>query len=277
MKFLVFLIIALSLFGCTNNYVEDEFNPEFVFIITIDGARPDTLLAANTPAIDNLIENHNTEFSFDSRTVCPSITTSAHASLFTGKIPQEHGYYNPRDNLNAKTIFEIFEENGYKTLLLDGKGGRIKGLERGVTHFMGNKNYYDVFENVDEIIINDFLIKFDENKPTLSFILLPTVDRTGHEFGHESQEYTNAIEDSDKAIELLVYYLNLKNIFDDSLIIILSDHGMTDKHHGDCLETDMKIPIIKYGQSFEKKERTSQNITDISSEILNIFELNFNN
>lgn len=276
-KILIFLFLVTLFFGCIQTYeeVEEPFTPEFTFLITIDGARPDYIEKLDTNTIDYLINEHNAKYSLNSETVCPSITTSAHASLFTGVEPEVHGYYNPGDDVNSKTIFEVFEENGYETLLLDGKGGRIKGLERGVSSFMGNKNYYDDKET-DLEIIKDFLDAFEAYRPTFSFILLPEVDRMGHWHGHNSDEYSEAIIKADNAIGVLVTYLKENDLFENSSIVITSDHGMTNHDHGACFITDIKIPIIKYGKGFTQGPCPDQSIKDIAKEILNIYDLNFN-
>ncbi len=275
---LISLVIFVLIFGCiSDNSANSNINfvPEYTFIITIDGARPDILKELKTPIINYMMENYNTEFSFNSQTVCPSITTSAHASLFTGLNPDEHQYYNPGDDPKGKTIFEIFKDNNYTTALVDGKGGRIKGLERGVDYFIGDFDYRRL-NDVDKEVMESFIELFKENKPTLSFILLPNVDSTGHQFGHQSSEYSKAIEQADKkAVQLLLYYLIEENLIDNSIIIILADHGMTNKNHEDCLPTDMEIPIIKVGRPFKQGESNPQNITDISKEILEIYNLNF--
>jgi predicted AlkP superfamily pyrophosphatase or phosphodiesterase len=268
-KIIPLVILFILLFGCT------QTQEKYTFLITIDGARPDLLQFAQTPTIDYLISNYNTEYSFNSQTVCPSTTPVAHASLFTGKELDEHWFSNPNDNLNSITIFEILEDNNFKTLLFDGKGGRIKGLEKRVSYFYGEKNYR-MFDG-DFYLMQDFVEIFNEKKPTFSFILLPNVDDTGHGSGHESENYLGAINTADRAIAHLVYYLKEKDLMKNSNIIILSDHGMTNFAHDTCLDSDLTIPIIKIGERFVKGERSSQSIKEISNEILNIYNLSFQN
>ena len=268
-KIIPLVILFILLFGCT------QTQEKYTFLITIDGARPDLLQFAQTPTIDYLISNYNTEYSFNYQTVCPSTTPVAHASLFTGKELDEHWFSNPNDNLNSITIFEILEDNNFKTLLFDGKGGRIKGLEKRVSYFYGEKNYR-MFDG-DFYLMQDFVEIFNEKKPTFSFILLPNVDDTGHGSGHESENYLGAINTADRAIAHLVYYLKEKDLMKNSNIIILSDHGMTNFAHDTCLDSDLTIPIIKIGERFVKGERSSQSIKEISNEILNIYNLSFQN
>ena len=113
--------------------------PEYVVIVTLDGCRPDKLLEASTPNIDNLVVN--AAYSWQAQTVYPSYTPQAHASLFTGAYPETHGYTGPGDTVEVETVFQVFEENGKRTALVDGKGGRIKGLEVGVTYVAMDVDY----------------------------------------------------------------------------------------------------------------------------------------
>ncbi|MFT4303979.1 MAG: alkaline phosphatase family protein [Candidatus Woesearchaeota archaeon] len=270
----------LNSLDCEYSYLWCERDHKPIFLIIIDGMRADSFKEANTPYIDSLINDYNSAYSFNSTTVCPSTTPSAHASLFTGLSPEEHNFHNANDNFNGITIFEVFEKNGYTTALIDGKGmKRIKGLERSVSYYYGDDYYYyefiDGVRNIDSKVVNTFIEIFMEHKPDFSFILLPIVDYTGHTFGHDSQEYLNAINEADSALKLLIKKLKELNLFEESQIIILSDHGMTDNDHRHCFPTDMIIPIIKYGYNFPTGEIPDQSIKDIFHELVEIYELNY--
>lgn len=264
-----FLAVILLLAGCAAPATEH------VFLITIDGARPDILQEVETPFIDKLIEA-GAAYSFDSQTVCPSLTPPTHASLFTGVTPDLHEYYYPGDDPQIQTIFERFEARGYSTLLLDGKGGRIRGLERGVRYYEGSVNHYHLFADgtlaVDSVVMNSFIGLFARSQPFFSFILLPAVDYSGHTYGADSQQYAASISNADAAIGMLLEYLVATDIFENSVIVIVADHGMTGFHHSDCTPTDMAIPIIKYGNGFSAGEY-SWNITDVPLSLIQMFDL----
>ncbi|KXA99169.1 hypothetical protein AKJ42_03630 [candidate division MSBL1 archaeon SCGC-AAA261C02] len=121
-----------------------EDSPQYVFLVTIDGCRPDVLQSASTPNIDNLLEN--SAYSWQAQTVYPSVTPVGHASLFTGATPETHGWsrynYGYDVPLEAETVFQVFEEAGYETAIVDGKGGeRIGGTEVDVTYVKNNVDY----------------------------------------------------------------------------------------------------------------------------------------
>jgi arylsulfatase A-like enzyme len=134
----VFIALVGLLLSSTVTVAHPE-QPEHVIIVTIDGARPDKLAEADTPNIDDVAASGAVALTCTS--VFPAKTPSAHASLFTGARPELHGFYAPGDELRAETIFQVFEEAGYKTALIDGKGGRIAGLEGNVTHVKMDVDY----------------------------------------------------------------------------------------------------------------------------------------
>ncbi|MEM2250482.1 MAG: alpha-amylase family glycosyl hydrolase [Candidatus Hadarchaeales archaeon] len=243
-----------------------------VIIITIDGCRPDILLEANTPYIDMLAEN--ALYNWLGVTVYPSTTPVAHASLFTGAYPEDHCYETSGDTLEAETIFEVAESYGYRTALLDGKGGRIAGLERGVTWVKNDVDYRAIGDPYADIRVMENAIKiFIQHKPTLMFVLLPMVDSTGHSYGHESQQYRQAIERADAAIGILVENLKNLGLYENTILIIVSDHGMTGTNHGSIELGDMAIPIIVSGSGIEKRKVLGAEIVDIAPTVADLLRI----
>jgi predicted AlkP superfamily pyrophosphatase or phosphodiesterase len=282
-KVLMFSGIFVVLFGffIPNHGAAVQFErPEHAIIITIDGCRPDKLLEANTPNIDHILED--AAYSWTAQTVYPSSTPEAHASLFTGAWPETHNYGDPGDFVRAETIFQVFEKTGYETCLVDGKGGRIAGLEVDVSYVITDTDYrwideewaqgsedpngdLRVMENVIEILV--------ENSPTLTFVLLPQVDTAGHLYGHTSEEYLQAIEKADQAVGILTDNLKELGIYESTLLVILSDHGMTGTTHGSRDPGDMTIPLIISGPSVKAGEFGNGRIIDVAPTVTTLFGL----
>jgi predicted AlkP superfamily pyrophosphatase or phosphodiesterase len=282
-KVLMFSGIFVVLFGffIPNHGAAVQFEqPEHVIIITIDGCRPDKLLEANTPNIDYILGD--AAYSWTAQTVYPSSTPEAHASLFTGTWPENHTYGDPGDFVLAETMFQVFEEMGYETCLVDGKGGRIAGLEVDVSYVIMDIDYrwideewvqgsedpngdLRVMENVIEILV--------ENSPTLTFVLLPQIDTAGHLYGHTSEEYLRAIEKADQAIGVLIDNLKKLGIYESTLLVILSDHGMTGTDHGSRGPGDMTIPLIISGPGVEVDDFEGGRIIDVAPTVTALFGL----
>ena len=62
---------------------------EKVIIISIDGMRPDGLIKCKNPYVDELKEIAS--YTFDARTVFPSVTLPCHMSMFHSVPPERHG------------------------------------------------------------------------------------------------------------------------------------------------------------------------------------------
>lgn len=255
--------------------------PNYAIIITIDGCRPDKLLEASTLNVDNLVAG--AAYAWDAQTVYPSKTPPTHASLFTGAYPETHGYYEPGDTLRVETIFQVFEAAGKQTALIDGKGGRIAGLEVGVRYVKNDVDYRWLpgateWQPGSEDLYGDLRVMentiriFVENRPVLTFVLLPQVDTAGHIYGHESTEYLRAIEKADRAVGMLVDNLKGLGVYEDTLLVILSDHGMTGRDHGWDPE-DVIIPVIFVGPGVVEGELSDVKIIDVSPTVTALFGL----
>jgi predicted AlkP superfamily pyrophosphatase or phosphodiesterase len=275
-----FLIVA-ALILTTANVVLSAPKLQHAIIITIDGCRPDKLLEASTPNIDEIVQD--AAYSWTAQTVLPSRTPEAHASLFTGAPPEVHDFTSPKDEVEAETIFQVFEEAGYKTALVDGKGGRIAGLEVDVSYVKNDVNYRWLgavqYQPGSEDPLGDIRVMetsiqiFVENRPTLMFVLLPMVDVAGHIYGHRSEEYLQAIEKADQAIGMLVDSLKELEIYDDTLLVIVSDHGMTGTSHGSRDSGDMTIPLIMRGPEVPVGDLGDVLITDVAPTVTALFGL----
>ncbi|KXA99170.1 hypothetical protein AKJ48_02505 [candidate division MSBL1 archaeon SCGC-AAA261O19] len=112
-----------------------------------------------------------------------------------------------------------------------------------------------------------------DNKPTLSFALLPLTDTTGHIYGHESDNYRQAIERADNAIGLLISKLKEEDAYQESLIVITADHGMTSTTHGSKSAGDMTIPLILSGPGIQPGELKDAEIIDVTPTISALFGL----
>ena len=60
-----------------------------VILISIDGMRPDGLIKCKNPYVDELKEIAS--YTFDARTVFPSVTLPCHMSMFHSVPPERHG------------------------------------------------------------------------------------------------------------------------------------------------------------------------------------------
>jgi predicted AlkP superfamily pyrophosphatase or phosphodiesterase len=221
---------------------------EHVILIVIDGVRPDILVGADTPNIDDLAASGS--FTWNAWTVTPSVTLSAIPSIFTGATPEVHGVTDWHGEIHAETIVEVFEEAGLPCAIV-GEDQILGGYS--ATYCTGFYSDPDPVEHFMSIAI-DLLW---ENDFYFIAIYDPVPDHMGHSYGSSSPEYRKAIEDVDYHIGRLVENLKELGVYENTLIVITTDHGMTGTSHGYGYETDMRIfsvwhgPRVKQGYEME--------------------------
>jgi predicted AlkP superfamily pyrophosphatase or phosphodiesterase len=211
---------------------------EHVILIVLDGVRPDTLIAANTPNIDNLVAEGS--YTWNAWTVTPSVTLSAIPSIFTGATPEVHGVTDWHGEIHAETIVEVFEEAGLPCAIV-GEDPILGGYS--ATYCTGFYATPDPAENFMSIAID--LLR--ENHFYFIAIYNPVPDEMGHSYGSSSPQYRAAIEDADYQIGRLVENLKELGVYENTLIVITPDHGMTGTSHSSGYATDMRIFSVWHG------------------------------
>ena len=250
---LILSAVAALLFACQRTPVKPP-----VILISIDTLRSDHLPAYGyraiaTPSIDRLAADGIVyEHAFSH----VPLTLPSHASIFTGLLPAHHGV---RDNagfrLDAKTptIASMLRAHGYAT------GGVVSAyVLRATTNANAGFDAYDdaipfiegaPTGNVarigrDSIAIARQWIAGKSTQPFFAFV---------HLFEpHAPYEptYDAEIVASDALVGELLDALRASGIYDDALIVLLSDHGEGlgdhgEREHGVLLYREaLQVPLI---------------------------------
>jgi len=236
------LILALFVFVPAPTFAESE-EIEHIVLIVVDGVRPDVLLAARTPNIDNLVAEGS--YTWNAITVSPSITIAAIPSIFTGATPEVHRIDNWKGRIRAETIVEVFEEVGLPCAIV----GEDPILGRYSASYC--TGYYSTAEP-DKHFTTLAIEWFIEHRPFFLAIYNPVPDSVGHMYGDQSDEYRWAIESADSQIGRIMDMLRELDVYEQTLIVITTDHGMTGRSHGAGLPTDMRIFSIFKGPGVKK-------------------------
>ncbi len=109
---------------------------------------------------------------------------------------------------------------------------------------------------IDEFIMDSALKVLENENPDLMLIGLVSTNITAHAYGIHSAELEDSVEVIDTQIGRLVGKLKEMGWFEDTLIVIASDHGMTERPIGVDVITSLK----KMGQS-----DIVENIVNLSS------------
>ncbi len=233
-----------------------------IILITLDEVRPDHLSCYGYKKIrtENIDVIACQGVIFDTCIAVSDFTPICHASLFCGVYPNVHGVRDPYSYLQATSIAEILKEEGYKTAGFVGSGilGSIHGFNKGFEFYDEPKEGEEVWERHrypgeekrEMFIIGNWWIPkmLDWIKANSSSNLFVW----GHFYDtHEgSQEYLleqGKLKDGelsdffyyDAKIKLadrevvgpLIETLRKQGIYDETTIIIMSDHGTTMGEH----------------------------------------------
>ncbi|RPJ59009.1 MAG: hypothetical protein EHM23_15545 [Acidobacteria bacterium] len=240
------VVVGLLCLSCTT-----PDRPKAVVIVLIDSLRPDHINAygyrdrQTTPGLDTLFAGGVT-FS-DAYSNAPWTVPSV-MSLMTSLYPSAHGYNLEAHLLHSappglgsklKTLPEIFREAGYATAAFTADGGvsAAYGFNRGFETFAETPpvNGSDV-----EMVVAKSLAWLKKNGHRPFFLLLHTYEvHLPHT--HEAQQtglntdetvrqnalqgYDADLRFADKVLARLWESLRSQGIYEDSIIVVLSDHG----------------------------------------------------
>jgi len=216
-----------------------------VVFFSVDGMRPDGLVAADTPFVDSLMASG--AFTLSARTVMPSVTLPCHTSMHRGVDVPRHGITSNTFQPLARPvpgIFDVAKAHG-KTTGMFFNWGELRDLMQpdSVTYsYLFNDPSTAASDALIAQVSVDHIARIDFD---LNFVYLGYTDIAGHDHGWMSQPYIDAISHADRCIEAVVKAYRAKGV--DPNVLILSDHGGHDRSHGTEMPEDMTIPWIASG------------------------------
>jgi len=216
--------------------------PSHILVISLDGARPDALRLAETPNIQALAERGAVDW--EARTILPSVTLPAHASMLTGLSVEQHGVdYNSTllgcPALESPTFLTLAEEAGYPTALVTGK-------EKFCLYQQTEMLDYTFARKGDRSVADRVLELLEQGMPVI-FAHFPNPDYFGHSTGWMSDTYINELNSTDFQVGRVLAKLDELGLSDDTLVILTADHGGHDFEHGSDRSEDILILWIIAG------------------------------
>ncbi len=224
-----------------------------VLILSIDGLRPDAILAAPMPNLLNLMQEG--AYTLSAQTVFPSVTLISHASMLTSTCPSKHGVYwndyQPALGYAQGTdLFDLAHAAGLQTVMYVGKEKLRQVTEPGSV---------DIFTYVNDrdLVVADTLIANFPPQFSVLFVHFPLVDGVGHEHGWMSWQQLSVASRADEALGNILAELDARGLRGETLIIVTSDHGGHNTTHGSRLPEDMTIPWVAVGPGVQPKALTT--------------------
>jgi len=279
MRRAVFLSALLLLASCGGKEETAQSTDVPVFLISIDTLRSDRLpvygyTKGSTPALDAFRRD---SILFERAYAHVPLTLPSHASLFTGKLPYEHGVRNNLGyvlNASQPTIASLLKANGYET------GGAVSSFVlRKDTGIANGFDFYDDYMTHSPLeSATSWQRDGDLSRQALSQWLDTTKSTRVFGFLHlyephspytppvphasNPDPYDGEISYADAIVGLFLEDLKRRGLYDSALIIILSDHGEGlgdhgEKEHGIFVYREaIQVPLLVKLPSQQKSGQT---------------------
>ena len=236
-------VSAKSSFGAYNH----------VFIIGIDGLGA-TYNKVSSPNFDKIFGNY--AYRYDAQTEKITISAQNWGSILTGVAYDVHGFTNSSIEKTSRTskssnlsIFYYVRKD-----MPNAKLASIvhwNPINHGIIETDINVN--KIHKGSDEEVVNATIQYIKSNKDVkLLFVHLDEVDSNAHAHGGFSNEYYNAAKKSDERLGKIYDAINSSGLMDDSLIILVADHGETTGGHGGTTKEESSAILAIRGHTINK-------------------------
>ena len=247
---MVAILVAALMSSCGS-----KRQAEHIFLVGFDGWGSYCMDSVEMPATRALMEQGC--YTLKKRTVLPSVSAPNWASMFMGatteltgwtnngeRAPLEPAYVN--ENGVFPTIFSLIREQmpKAKTACIFEWGG-IRPLvdEKAIDHCVQLKPEQIAAASAEYI---------KSEKPDFMAIIYDDPDHVGHSKGHDTTEYYARMEELDSCLAEIIAAIKEAGIYDDSIIIVTSDHGGIGYGHGGQSMMEMETPFIIAGKNIKQ-------------------------
>lgn len=221
-------------------------------LVVLDGLRPDAITRFDLPTLRGLVPRSASTLA--ARTVSPSVTNAAMASLLTGVRPAVHGLTCDRFRMPARRdhlrpLPALLAEVGHPTrtwmaripLPFTPLAVRLAGVLGILARFRGDDALEIAADAAPTLRDEDGLI----------LLHLPDADRAGHAEGWMGGAYRRAAERLDAALAEVIRHAGVWH-YPGTLLVVVADHGgggATATDHDSGHRLDRTIPVLLAGHA----------------------------
>lgn len=278
---LTLAVLFLTLLsGCgKSKYPQMKNPPKHVILIGFDGMSANSLKnGVDMPTYRSMMKEGS--YTLKNRSVLPSSSAPNWASIFMGAPPELHGFNTWGSEKPDFPSRELTENNLFPDIFYLIRQVKPKA-EIGHIYEWGGMYYLADNKSIDYIrqaTLSGIDIKsavapaveyITSKKPNFLAIIFDEPDGVGHREGWESETYTNMLNHLDNALQVILDAVQEAGMMDETVFVLVSDHGGKDKGHGGPTLDEMETPIVFYGKGiksdFELPESTM--VYDIAATI----------
>src|SRR6516162_5453567 len=242
-----------------------------VLLITLDTVRADHIgcygySRIETPAIDRLASDG---VRFESAYTLVPITLPSHAVILTGTYPMFNGvrdFTSPPLPANVPTLAEMLRHHGYHTaafvssFVLNSMWGLNRGFEAyddDMAIDLNHTRFLFLLARRGDYTTDRFLTWLDRNgdKPFFAWLHLydahsPYRSPDPYHSHYSGRPYDGAIAFDDAQVGRVISRLRALNLYTNTLIVLLSDHGESLGEHGESehgfflYNATLRVPLI---------------------------------
>jgi predicted AlkP superfamily pyrophosphatase or phosphodiesterase len=224
-----------------------------ITVVLTDGLRPDAITAGDMPSLSALARDYTRVA--NARTVRPSATVAALASLATGVGPETHGLIEPglgfltRIGRLRPLARELSRHRMLTAVVTTEIATTARPIAAALTSAAGIGRLVGHGDRARDTALaaRDVLAELEAG---LLFVYLPDCDRAGHAHGWMSAPYFAAAAELDVAIGILAECAS------DAPLIVVADHGgggVRPREHDDPHPVNDWIPMVFAGDAVERR------------------------
>lgn len=253
-----------------------------VILIGIDGVSAEAFQYASHPVMDDLIKKG--VVSLKTRGVMPTVSAPNWATILSGAGPEQHGVTsNNWSLLNQGFEPTIKDNDGYFTSVFSLIRKQMPKANTAMFYdwdwlgtyvnkkLISKEQYIQGYVMITSVALN--YIK--KEKPVFTFIYYGEPDHVGHTKGFNTSDYYQAISDIDAEIGKIIAALQEAKMWQNTTLIITSDHGGVGYGHGGESMIELEVPWIIAGPGIKKNMllETNNDNTNTSPTIARILGL----
>lgn len=254
-----------------------------VILIGLDGWGAYSVEKAETPNIKALMKEGC--YTLKKRAVSPSSSAPNWASMFMGAGTELHGYTTWGSRTPEIPSPVALKNNIFPTVFQTFREARPDAEIAVMYEWEGIKYLVDTLSLSHHAIsdpvnnptgLSDMASEYIKAcKPDLLAVCFDGPDHTGHVDGHDTPAYYAKMTELDSYVGRIIDAVKEAGIYDDSIIILTSDHGGINKNHGGITLQEMETPFIISGKNVRSSGEFSETMMqfDVASTIAYILGL----